>query len=205
MAKFDLYLNQDHEIKLYIDNFVFDKENKILDNYNKIEENSNLIEYDFRPENIISHFNNNNKKYYSDSFIVSKIDDDEIIHLTLIKDSSKFTINTIDNVSINDKIFIKNYSTNENNEIICDNLTIIKRITDYELFHSLETKIANDFYEINKIENNDEIFIKCLISKVIYKNPFDKEIKIIDAENRIIKIDNNLFDDLDLFDFNINY
>ena len=87
MAKFDLYLNQDHEIKLYIDNFVFDKENKILDNYNKIEENSNLIEYDFRPENIISHFNNNNKKYYSDSFIVSKIDDDEIIHLTLIKDS----------------------------------------------------------------------------------------------------------------------
>ena len=32
------------------------------------------------------------------------------------------------------------------------------------------------------------------------KNPFDKEIKIIDAENRIIKIDNNLFDDLDLFD-----
>ena len=200
LAKFELYLNQDNEIKLYIDNFVFDKENKILDNYNKIEENSNLIEYDFRPENIISHFNNNNKKYYSDSFIVSKIDDDEIIHLTLIKDSSKFTINTIDDVSINDKIFIKNYSTNENNEIICDNLTIIKHITDYELFHSLETKIANDFYEINKIENNDEIFIKCLISKVIYKNPFDKEIKIIDAENRIIKIDNNLFDDLDLFD-----
>ena len=213
-----LYLKIGEEIKLFMEfsNILQldeeeeeedEEDEKEFENSKKINEDDNFdnttyIEYNFNPENIIDFFKKPNDVYHENIFMVSKIDD-KMTNLISIKDSSNYLIdnkNNFSSLNLYDKIYIKNYMLKENNEILCNKLTTIKYNSDYDIFHTLETKIKEDFYEINKIENNNEIFIKCLICKVIEVDKFKDKIKIIDELNRIIQIDKDLFNNLDLFD-----
>ena len=93
-----------------------------------------------------------------------------------------------------------------NNEIKYNNLTIIKIASDYEIFHTLELhhrknneELKKDVYELFPIEKEEKEEIKCLVCKIVLKDKLNKTIKAIDLSNKIIDLDFDLFQSLDLF------
>ena len=107
----------------------------------------------------------------------------------------------------NDFVYCKNFLLN-NTRIITNNLTIVKKATDYEIFRTLESKLTDNinlyeipvYSEIKEIKINNEISINCLISKVVLKIPQQKLRIIIDSSKRIIKLLYEMFENLELFD-----
>ena len=171
---------------------------------------SNYNEIDLKPEKLVEFFGSK-EEYNEDIFIIEKIDkSNNIIHLASLYDSKKFLINFNKLKKINPKekdfVFIKNYLLKNNNEIKYNNLTIIKIASDYEIFHTLELhhrknneELKKDVYELFPIEKEEKEEIKCLVCKIVLKDKLNKTIKAIDLSNKIIDLDFDLFQSLDLF------
>ena len=186
---------------------------------------SNSILYNLQPENLVDFFSSfyeQMKEYQENIFIVKKIDK-HIIKLFCIYSSNIYNldllfINHIHNLREKDFIYCKNYLVSKN-QIICDNLTIIKKPSDFELFHLTEVKLTNnkEIYEFpiideikrqksRKYKNESEIKdkveeeVKYLIVKVVLKDIENNIILLIDSFNRLIKIEYKSFEKLNLFD-----
>ena len=168
---------------------------------------NNFTEINLKPENLVEFFGSK-EQYNDDIFQIERIDKD-IIQLISLYDSKQFLIKShlLKNIVPKEKefLFIKNYLLNRN-EIEGNNLTIIKKASDYDIFHKLELdnqknqeELKKDYYEILPIDKEEKEEIKCLVCKIVLKEQKDKIIKAIDLSNRIIDLDFDLFQSLDLF------
>ena len=176
--------------------------------------NCKLKEYNLEPDNLPNFFsliNNSKNDYLEDIFIITNKFNDRIellcpIYLKKFFIDLKYIINEISDTKTKDIIYFKNYLLASNN-IICNNLTTVKKATDYEIFNILQLKLDNKDNSINKlikeikpIQCDKEIEIKCLFAKVILKDIKKKLIKIIDIYDKIIDLSYDVFKYLDLFD-----
>ena len=187
-----------------------------LNNINKdlCHINCKLEEYNLEPYNLQSFFSlisNSENGYLEDIFIITNKFTDRIellcpIYLKKFFIDLKYITDEISDIKTKDIIYFKNYLL-ENNNIICNNLTKVKKATDYKIFNKLQLKLDNRNNSINKlikeikpIQFDKEIEINCLFAKVILKNIKNKSIKIIDIYDRIIDLSYDVFKYLDLFD-----
>ena len=186
---------------------------------NNIDENGchinlELEKYNLEPYNLPDFFSlisNSKNDYFEDIFIVTRKFTDRIellcpINLEKYIVYLKYISDGTPDLKIKDILYINNYLL-ENNNIICNNLTTVKKATDYEIFHKLQIKLDNKSNltkqlakEIKPIKCDKEIQIKCLFAKVILKDIKKKQVKIMDIFNRIIDLSYDKFKYLDLFD-----
>ena len=208
------HLIQDCEFSLFQNNsFVYLKIDEVNFKSNKhkkkIEQHNNSIitKVDLGPNNLVNFYANMfQKKYYEDIFIFQDIVEQKINLISPIN-SKKYYIDVKyipENLRVKDKIiYIKNYLI-QNDEILCNNLTIVKLSDDYETFNLLESRVNQEsnesLKEIKSILGEEKVKIECLVGKVVLKVPNPKQLKIIDTFDRIIELDFESFKYLDLFD-----
>ena len=103
----------------------------------------------------------------------------------------------------NDFIYIKFHMINEK-EILCNNLTFIQKANEFQVFEILDQKISNknlkDYNKLKKIENKDEITLAFLLAKVVLKNEKEKYLVLFDKRTRLIRLNYDQIQNLDLFD-----
>ena len=103
--------------------------------------NSITNEYNLEPLNLVKFCSSLNKTEYKgeDIFIINKKYDDGKIELLSSINLEKYFIeskytNGISNIEIHDIIYLKNYLSEKGNNIKCDNLAIIRKATDFDIF-----------------------------------------------------------------------
>ena len=190
----DLILfKSDYLVGLKLEDFILVKEQK-KSSINSIAKNN----YNFEPDKIVSLFSSINKTKYEgeEIFIINKKKGNDTIELLsplnlktyLLKLNSEFT-KDISNLECSKFIYIKNYILEDDNNIRYDGLTILRKASDFDIFHLLESKIDfspvnyHDFTgEIMPIKLNEKILIKinCLVSKVVLKDNKKQRLLIID-------------------------
>ena len=210
----DLILfKSDYLVGLKLEDFILVKEQK-KSSINSIAKNN----YNFEPDKIVNLFSSINKTKYEgeEIFIINKKKGNDTIELLsplnlktyLLKLNSEFT-KDISNLECSKFIYIKNYILEDDNNIRYDGLTILRKASDFDIFHLLESKIDfspvnyHDFTgEIMPIKLNEKILIKinCLVSKVVLKDNKKQRLLIIDIFNRLIELDYNVFKNYELFD-----
>ena len=171
--------NIDSIVKTYINDTIFNKTE-----LNTEDDISNSIVYNLKPENLINFFSSLStpiKKYQENLFIVKKIDKN-LIQLFCLNNSDIYNldllfVNHIHDIKEKDFIYCRNHLVKDK-KIICDNLTIIKKPSDFELFHLTEIELVNnkEIYEfpiIDEIKSN-----KCTKSKNKY-NMEEKKMNLI--------------------------
>ena len=206
-------LTKDCEFSLFHDNslvyFKIDEVNfRNIKHQKKIENQNNIISnFDLGPNNLINLYEKIfEEKYYEDILILNNIKDSKINFISPL-DSKNYYIESKyipENLRVKDKIiYLKNYLI-RNNEITCNNLTIIKLADDYEIFNLLESRINQEpkesLKEIKPILENKKIKLDYLVGKVVLKVKKPKQLKIIDIFDRIIELEYESFKYLDLFD-----
>jgi len=191
------------------------EKNNININKGECHINLGLETYNLEPYNLPNFFsfiNNSVDDYLEDIFIITKknIDKIELLCPISLKKNFidiKYLTNEILEIKTKDIIYFKNYLL-KNDNIICNNLTIVKKATDYEIFNILQEKLGNKtttneilVKEIKPIIECDiEFKINCLFAKVILKDIKKKLIKIMSIYNQIIDLSYDEFQYLDLFD-----
>ena len=188
-----IYLDKSN-LSIQIDNNNIAISNNIEEEKN-IEKYLKLKEYNLNSYNLADFFykiNGEKQKYQEDIFIINK------------KLDQKYEL--LSDIKINDFIYIKNYLLKKN-DIICNNLSMIKKESDYEIFHLVEhklhiqEKLVNIISkEIKPVESDKEITIKCLVAKVVLKDIKKSSIQIIDHLDRLIELEYDKYNNLDLFD-----
>ena len=206
-------LKKESQLRIYI----IQKNNdwNIEQNKNIINTNLDKITYNLLPDNLTNIFINmahlNIEVKEKIFFILESCNNItkliSPIDLEYYSISSKF-IDENQDMKKNDFLYVKNFFLEkEKKEINCNNLSILKKANDYEIFNTLEKNLREEsldflpnFEIITDIRISEKIQINCLISKVVLKSPQNKLIIISDIYNRLIKIEYNLFKYLELFD-----
>lgn len=206
--------NSNYKKKIFICIFetVTKEEYKNISNNNNKDEQKNLITtiIDLEPDNlikIISEKFTTQIKYLENVFLVLEVNEKEYKIISIINlESFVIEKKIIEEYNIvkNDFIYCKNYYLN-GNIINCNNLSIIRKAQDCDIFYTLEKLMGyknQSYFHLLSIIDNDikEFSVPCLFAKVILYNIKKKDIKIIDNCNRIIKLDYNIFKNLELFD-----
>jgi hypothetical protein len=195
-----IYLDKSN-LSIQIDNNNIAISNNIEEEKN-IEKYLKLKEYNLNSYNLADFFykiNGEKQKYQEDIFIINKKLDQKY-ELLCLPNLDYFYIDSqdlekISDIKINDFIYIKNYLFKKK-DIICNNLSMIKKESDYEIFHLVEhklhiqEKLVNIISkEIKPVESDKEIAIKCLVAKVVLKDIKKKSIQIIDHLDRLIELE----------------
>jgi len=207
--KCQFYLDKSNEeIKVY-SKFLFIKNKK--ENLKQSSKAKLKKSFNFMPEYLKSSLNN--MKLFDEDlndeniFIILKISQNQIKLFDPIKYEyynmdSKY-IKRITDIKIKKFIYLKFYIVKEDN-IICNNLTFIEKANDFQIFSILDKKITNknllDFNEIIKIEDDKERAYTYLFAKVILKSIKEQYVLIVDKFNKIIRLDYNQIQNLELFD-----
>ena len=202
-------------VKFYLDKS--NEEIKVYVNYSDIkssntEKNRGKIikVYNLNPEFLQNTINNlglfkgelnNENVFIFEKIVDNKIklfDPIEIKHYYLDK---KYT----ENITLNYKEFIYlKFHIIENRDILCNNLTFIRKANEYKIFSIIDKNIGKDFnsnfYELEEIKGNVKEEYAYIFSKVILKSIKEKYILILDRFNKIIKLNYEKFSYLDLFD-----
>ena len=200
-----LFFNEQNK-KLFIDNI---KNNFYIDHFKW-----NKIDIIYKPTN-----NNNNYKYIS--FYLSGNDIENIYHFILYIESSEIILNNKNNsfIIFNYKENFNNFELFNENKILYNNYNLIlknflnnEKNIIYNMFENEIKTLNNNYnvlkikleYNINETNNNNNIY---LIGKYININK-TINIKLKKEKNNIyfteIIIDNNNYNDIIEFKFNLN-
>ena len=216
-CKIILKKTNDFNIKIFIKKYQIYEESSSEDSFenkNEIISVEPLIEYNINSDNIISFLNSiklfQDKIIEEEVFLIIQISETIKVKNTITSeeyliDSTKLEIP--DNLEINQFIFIKYFSL-VNKTIKIYNFSFIQKANDFQIFKLLENQIDtlnnfkynDDFYELESIEKNKEIYLEYIFSKVVLKNKNENFIIILDKFNRLIRYNYKVEEEIDLYD-----